>query len=144
MVHRKKVIKAFKDLGIKAKLLLTGAYDPHEKKASYYYQKLKALAQKLGVAKDIIIIAEHEFKTGQKLSPVRVTIRDLYFISDCLFLPSKQEGFGLPLLEAGMIKLPIACSDIPPFQSIAHENVFYFSLSEAPGQIAKRLWEYLI
>lgn len=137
------VIKAFHDRKIKAKLLLTGAYDPHEKKASYYFRKLKDLAEKLGVEENIIFIAEHRFKSGQKLEPARVTIRDLYLISDCLFLPSKQEGFGLPLLEAGMIKLPIACSDIPPFQSIGDENVLYFSLSEPPAQIAERLWDYL-
>ena len=59
-----------------------------------------------------------------------------------IFVPEK-EGFGLPLLEAGMIKLPIACSDIPPFQSIGDENVLYFSLSEPPAQIAERLWDYL-
>ncbi|HHF42843.1 MAG: glycosyl transferase family 1 [Candidatus Aminicenantes bacterium] len=137
------VIKAFHDLGIKAKLLLTGVYDPHEKKASYYFRKLKDLSERLGVSEDIIFIAEHVFKSGQKLTPDRVTMRDLYLISDCLFLPSKQEGFGLPLLEAGMIKLPIACSDIPPFRSIAHNNVFYFSLTDSPQQIAQRLAEYL-
>ncbi|GAH07436.1 unnamed protein product, partial [marine sediment metagenome] len=34
------VLKAFHDKGIQAKLLLAGAYDPHERKTTHYYNKL--------------------------------------------------------------------------------------------------------
>ena len=70
-------------------------------------------------------------------------IRDLYQISDLLFMPSKQEGFGIPLLEAGMLKLPIACSDIEPFKSIAGKDAFYFSLKDNPKEIAENILAYL-
>jgi glycosyltransferase involved in cell wall biosynthesis len=58
-------------------------------------------------------------------------------------MPSKQEGFGIPLLEAGMLKLPIACSDIESFKSIAGKDAFYFSLKDNPKEIAENVLEYL-
>lgn len=137
------VIKALRDIGIKARLLLTGAHDPHEKNSRDYHIHLKELAASLGVQDDIIVVAEHQFKSGQKISSNRVTMRDLYHIADLLFLPSKIEGFGIPLLEAGMIKLPIACADIPPFKSIAGDDVCYFSLDDEPKEIAQKIITFL-
>jgi glycosyltransferase involved in cell wall biosynthesis len=63
-------------------------------------------------------------------------------MADLLLMTSKDEGFGLPLLEAGMIKLPIACSEIGPFQEVG-EGVCYFGLEEPPLSIAGRIVEYL-
>ncbi len=138
-----KVLKSFKNKGIKAKLLLTGAYDPHLPKSKSYYFKLRALAKNLKVEKDIIIIAEYKLKSRQKIIPSRAFIRDLYLISDVLFMPSLQEGFGIPLLEAGMIKLPIACSDIPPFREIGGSDVCIFGLEETPEKIADKILKFL-
>jgi len=138
-----KVLGALQNMGVNAKLLLTGAYDPHEEKTKRYYHKLLRLANRLQVKPHLIITAEYTFKSGEKLSADRVTIRDLYLISDILFMPSLQEGFGIPLLEAGMIKLPIACSTIPPFKKIADQNVLYFEPDEAPEKIAGRIIRFL-
>ncbi len=138
-----RVLKSICDKGINAYLLLTGAYDPHERKTLQYYYKLRDLAKSLNVADKLIIVAEYTFESGEKLSADRVTMRDLYQIADFLFLPSKQEGFGIPLLEAGMIKLPIFCSDIPPFKSIAENDVNYFSLKDTPNTIAQRILNHL-
>jgi glycosyltransferase involved in cell wall biosynthesis len=63
-------------------------------------------------------------------------------MADLLLMTSKDEGFGLPLLEAGLTKLPIACSDIGPFQEVG-EGVCYFGLEEPPLSIAGRIVEYL-
>ncbi len=137
------VIKALRDLGVHAKLLLTGAYDPHEGKAVDYYKRLEELAQSLHVEKNIIIVAEYRFENGERLEADRIIMRDLYLISDLLFLPSKQEGFGIPLLEAGMIKLPIVCSDIEPFKLIGGDHVRYFALDDPPPDIAASIMQFL-
>jgi glycosyltransferase involved in cell wall biosynthesis len=137
------VLKAFHDKGIQAKLLLAGAYDPHERKTSHYYNKLKDLAESLQMQKHIILLSKYVFESGEKLIADWDTIRDLYQISDLLFMPSKQEGFGIPLLEAGMLKLPIVCSDIDPFKSIAGKDALYFSLKDHPKEIAENILEYL-
>jgi glycosyltransferase involved in cell wall biosynthesis len=137
------VLRAFHDKGIQAKLILAGAYDPHERKTSHYYNKLKDLVESLQVQEHFIILADYVFESGEKMITDWATIRDLYQISDFLFMPSKQEGFGIPLLEAGMLKLPIVCSDIDPFKSIAGKDAFYFSLKDHPKEIAENVLEYL-
>ncbi|MFQ5688127.1 MAG: glycosyltransferase family 4 protein [Candidatus Scalindua sp.] len=137
------VLRAFHNKGIKAKFLLSGAYDPHERKTLHYFNKLKDLAESLQVQEHFIILSDYVFESGEQMSADWETIRDLYQISDILFLPSKREGFGIPLLEAGMMKLPIACSDIESFKSIAGEDVFYFPLKDSPEKIAENVLEFL-
>jgi len=137
-----RVTKALHELGFKSRMLITGAHDPHEPKSLGYHRKLRDLARTLGVQKDVLIIAEYVFKSGEKLAADRITIRDLYLISDMLFLPSFQEGFGIPLLESGMIKLPIVCSRIPPFLEIGGDSVCTFELSDSPEKIAQKILEF--
>jgi len=138
-----RVIRALQDKNVQARLLLTGAYDPHEEQTMIYYRKLTALARSLKVEKDIIVVAEARFRDGSRVTADRIKMRDLYLISDVLFLPSEQEGFGIPLLEAGMIKLPVVCSDIPPFRSIAFDQVCYFRLEDSAEIIAEKLLKFL-
>ena len=45
-------------------------------------------------------------------------MRDLYLMSDCLLFPSKQEGFGLPILEAALHRMPVLSSDVPAFHAL--------------------------
>ncbi len=138
-----RVIRALQDKNVQARLLLTGAYDPHEEQTMIYYRKLTALARDLEIEKDIIVVAEARFRDGSRVTADRIKMRDLYLISDVLFLPSKQEGFGIPLLEAGMIKLPVVCSDIPPFRSIAFDQVCYFKPDDSADMIVEKLLEFL-
>jgi glycosyltransferase involved in cell wall biosynthesis len=52
------------------------------------------------------------------------TLRDLYLLSDCLLFPSRQEGFGLPVLEAAMHRMPVWCRDIPAFKALEGSGSF--------------------
>lgn len=45
-----------------------------------------------------------------------------------LIFASHAEGFGLPLVEAMAMRIPIACSDIPVFREIGNSYPSYFSL----------------
>ena len=138
-----RVTRALQDQGLGARLLVSGAYDPHEPKTVAYYRHLMSLARELNVQKDVLIMAEYTFRSGEKLTADRITMRDLYLIADVLFLPSLQEGFGIPLLEAGMIKLPVVCSSIPPFQEIGEQDVCLFNPEEPPAAIAEKLTAFL-
>ena len=52
----------------------------------------------------------------------------LYFYNNSLMyvFPSIDEGFGIPLIEALKLKVPVICSDIPIFREIAADSVLYF------------------
>ena len=138
-----RVLKALQEKGVHARLLLTGAYDPHEKETTEYYRKLRKLSQQLHIERDILIAAEYFSESGKELTGDTIIVRDFYLIADVLFIPSLREGFGIPLLEAGMLKLPVVCSDIPPFREIGRENVQYFSLEDSPEQIADKILNFI-
>jgi glycosyltransferase involved in cell wall biosynthesis len=136
------IIRGIKILGYNVLFIMTGAYDPHENRAVSYYRRLRYWINELGMQNNTAISAEYRFRDGKKLVPDRIFIRDLYLMADLLLMTSKDEGFGLPLLEAGMIKLPIACAEIPPFLEVGRE-VCFFPLDEPPLTIAGRIMEYL-
>lgn len=138
-----RVIKALQDKGLYARLLLTGAHDPHEKNSIEYYYELKKLSEQLHVERDILILAEYFSEGGKDLKGGSIIVRDFYLIADLLFIPSLHEGFGIPLLEAGMLKVPIICSDIPSFKEIGKENVQYFSLTDSPDEIADKILAFI-
>lgn len=136
------ITRGIKLLGHDILFIMTGAYDPHEKRAVSYYRRLKYWIEELGLRENIAVLAEYRFNDGQKLIPDRIFIRDLYLMADLLLMSSKDEGFGIPLIEAGMIKLPIACSEIPPFLEIGRD-VCFFGLDDPPLTTAGRIIEYL-
>jgi glycosyltransferase involved in cell wall biosynthesis len=136
------IVRGLKLLGYNVLFILTGAYDHHEERAVAYYRRLRYWINELELTNNIAVLAEYRFQNRERLVPDRVFIRDLYLMADLLLMTSKDEGFGLPLLEAGLIKLPIACSDIGPFQEVG-EGVCYFGLEDPPLSIAGRIVEYL-
>lgn len=138
-----KVLRAIHDKGINAKLILTGTRDPHGALEKRYYSDLKNFAHNLKVEKNLIVLESYTLKTPQKIIPYQIFIRDFYLLADVLFMPSLDEGFGLPLLEAGMIKLPVICSNITPFKEIDSDNICYFNLDDTPERIANKALSFL-
>ena len=55
----------------------------------------------------------------------------LYALADCLLLPTRYEGFGLPVLEAMIRGVPVVCSDIPPLREITGEAALRFDPDRA-------------
>jgi len=135
------VIHAFRKRKVKARLLLSGSYDPHEESTLNYYEKLKVLARKLNVMDDVIVVADLLLDGHRGLSPEPINIHDLYLIADVMLLPSLQEGFGLPLLEAGLFKLPIVCSDIAPFREVTRGDVCIFSFEDSAEDVAQKIMD---
>ena len=54
-------------------------------------------------------------------------LEKIYAASTCLIVASEGEGFGLPLIEAALHKIPIIARDIPVFREVAGEGAYYFS-----------------
>lgn len=53
-------------------------------------------------------------------------LRALYEGASLLVFPSLYEGFGLPVLEAMSLGVPVACSDLPVLREVAGDAARYF------------------
>ncbi|HEV2009431.1 MAG TPA: glycosyltransferase family 4 protein [Candidatus Limnocylindria bacterium] len=77
---------------------------------------------------------------------VRVSDRvlsDLYALADALVLPSANEGFGIPALEAGWHRLPIVCSDIPALRAVAGDDATYVPADADGATLARAIAQRL-
>jgi mannosylglucosylglycerate synthase len=137
------VLAALRRRGLDARLLVTGAADPHDPVAAGYAQRLQDVAAELAVTDAVIVLAGHTLADGGTMMASRLAIRDLFQVADVLFLPSLSEGFGLPVLEAGLIRLPVACADIPSLREVAGDEAYRFPLDHPPDLIAEELLAYL-
>ncbi len=108
-----------------AMLVVTGPPGPHNAANARYLDELTALAE--GVDGVHLLYA-----LGLK-APYRV-IADLYALADALVLPSQSEGFGIPLLEAALHRLPIVCSDLPTLRALAGDAATYVP-ADASGEV---------
>jgi glycosyltransferase involved in cell wall biosynthesis len=65
----------------------------------------------------------------------------LYQASWGVLMPSRGEGFGLPIIEAATYAKPILARDLPVFREISPPNVEFFSSDKAEDlAIAIRSW----
>ena len=60
----------------------------------------------------------------------------LYALAACVALPTRAEGYGLPLLEAMQRGIPVACSDLPVLREIGADAAVYFDPADAAGAAA--------
>ncbi|HEX9840393.1 MAG TPA: glycosyltransferase family 4 protein [Anaerolineales bacterium] len=121
-----------------SKLVITGPLGPHNPANLEYFDRLVALRKKLGLVNAVCFLAE----LAAEYIPDKV-VSDFYHLADSLFLPSREEGFGIPVLEAGLAGLPVFCSDIPPLRSLGGAHATYFSPDENPHELANKIADYL-
>lgn len=81
-----------------------------------YEGRLRALADELGVAGRVHLPEWVE----------ETDLEGLYRLAACFALPSRLEGFGLPLLEAMARGVPVACSDQSALPEVAGDAALLF------------------
>lgn len=120
-----------------AQMVVTGPLGPHNSANLQYFEKLSALRDELGLGNSVHFLAE----LTDEYIPDSV-ISDFYKLADALLFPSFEEGFGIPILEAGFANVPVFCSDILPLKKLGGEFVSYFSSNENPKVVAKMMAEF--
>ena len=121
----------------KAALVVTGPLGPHNVNNIQYFEMLKSLRADLGLEGSAHFLAE----LIDSFLPDEV-ITDFYRVADGLFFPSREEGFGIPLIEAAFSHLPAFCADIIPLRELGLADATFFSPDENPVKIAKMISEY--
>jgi len=124
-----RVTAALKSAGRTCAYLITGAPDAQNPASLAYAEYLHALRLDLDLEDDALFLQ----------ADVPIPERDLaslFVLADALFFPSKQEGFGLPILEAALHRLPVFCSAIEPLTGLLSQGVTFFPIDAEPAQIA--------
>jgi len=130
------VTRAWKDAGHRGTLLVTGAEDPHNVVSREYAAWLREECSRLEITDEVVFVGAHLEVGGDELAA-------LYRLADALFLPSRQEGFGLPILESALHRLPAFVSDLEPMRSVAGPGAWRFSLEQPVPELAAWMRECL-
>jgi glycosyltransferase involved in cell wall biosynthesis len=122
------IVKKLREQGRNPLLLITGAKVP-DSPASEHYGAFLRQSLPEDLHGHVIFLSDYFLVQDD-------TLRDLYLLSDCLFFPSKQEGFGLPVLEAALHRMPVWCRDIPAFRALEGSGSFLLDdLAKLPDAI---------
>jgi glycosyltransferase involved in cell wall biosynthesis len=103
------LIRAMTSLSADVVVVLVGHPEPYD-------ADLRSLAAELGVVDRIRFV---DFVGDSELEA-------LWRIAECAAFPTLGEGFGLPVLEAMVRGVPVACSDIAVLREVGAEVPFYF------------------
>jgi glycosyltransferase involved in cell wall biosynthesis len=131
-----RVTAALKRHKPRATLVITGPPGPHNVKNIAYLDSLKSLREELGVTDQVHFLYE-QGQEGQPLHVPDEVVADLFHLADLLFFPSRREGFGIPVLEAGLARLPVFAADIPPVHESAANLAELFDLNDDPKGLAE-------
>ena len=115
--------------GRTVQLLITGPMGPHNPRSHEYVQELKRLTEHLGLSESVRFLYEESPGGPEEHAVDAATLSDLYMLSDVVALPSASEGFGLPLAEAAIFRIPVVCTDLPAFREIAPDGAMFVPMA---------------
>lgn len=123
-------------------LLITGPPGPHNPKNLAYLEALNQIKNELGLQERVIFLYQQGAQ-GNHLELPYAAISELYRISDLLLFPSQREGFGIPPLEAGLVRLPVFAASIPSIHESMGDYATFFDPDGDPETVAKRIHNFL-
>lgn len=133
------VVAALREREIDVKLVYTGPPDPHDADSMAYFRTLRARRDALGLGDQFHFV----FESGPDDAPLLIdldVVGDLYRVADVLFMPSHREGFGMPVLEAGLLGVPIVASTaVPAAVEINDDDMLLFDLDTPPDRLAQQI-----
>ncbi len=133
-----RILAAFRaQTGLDARLIVTGPPGAHNPANAAYLHSLLDLRRELGLEDTAHFLYE------LNVTPDDDTMANLYQWADALLFPSAKEGFGIPILEAGLARLPIFCADIPPLRETGEGAAHLFDLRGDPDAIAADMAQVL-
>ena len=137
-----RITAALKERHPRAKLVITGPPGPHNPKNRAYLENLQQIKETLGLQSNVHFLYEHG-ENGEHFDSPYAVVADLYRLADLLLFPSRREGFGIPVLEAGLARLPVFAANIPSIRESAGELAHLFDPDSDPDSIATSISTFL-
>ena len=120
-----------------ALLLITGPGGPHNPRNAEYVAALQQMTRDRDLAEHVAFLSFLPTADGSgTLALDDADLASLYFWADALLFTTTQEGFGLPVVEAGLARLPIFCSDLPVLREVAGPHAHYFAPTSTAPPVA--------
>ncbi len=139
-----KLLVELKSQGLCPKLIHTGPPDPHSDKSMAYFRTLQRQRHELGLNDEMHFVFESGPHPDQPYQIDLNVVGDLYRISDVMLMPSHREGFGMPVLEAGLVGIPAICtSNVPAAIEIGGGDVTIFDVEVDPAHLANQLIKWM-
>jgi glycosyltransferase involved in cell wall biosynthesis len=113
------------------KLVVTGPVGSHYHDGMAYMARLRELRTRLGLEGTVVFLHEHAGPDGRHPVGDR-TIADLYMLADLVVLSSASEGFGIPVLEAALSRVPLVCPDIGALREVMGASAGTFPANGGP------------
>lgn len=133
-----RVLVALKEQQCQPRLVVTGPPDPHSPDSMAYYQSLLDLRKDLNLEKEMCFVYDFRSRAGEPALLSQQVVADLMRVSDVMFMPSHREGFGMPVLEAGLVGIPVISSmNVPAAVEIGEKNVYLFNAHATPEEISR-------
>lgn len=127
------VATALSAQGCDLMMLITGAQSAHEPgRSASLAEALRARVAHTGAHQHVRFLEDICVASDD-------AVRDCLALADVVFIPSAEEGFGLPLLESAGLRAPVVCRDIPVFRELAGDVATYFSPGDSPARIASMI-----
>jgi glycosyltransferase involved in cell wall biosynthesis len=131
-----RVVAAIHATGRSCAALITAPPEIHHDGSGDYAREVRDLHGALSLERDVFFLHDRGAWSS-------VEVRGLYQVADALFFPSRQEGFGIPLLEAAVHRLPVFCSDLAVFRDLPMEGATTFHLDSDPTEVAAMIIQTL-
>jgi len=130
--------------GLNPRLVVTGPPDPHDAGSMAYYEQLRSLRDTLELKQKMRFVYEMGVEPGESLTIDARTVGELYRASDARFMPSHREGFGMPVLEAGLAGLAVFCTQAAPAgPELAGDEAIFFGANDSPESVAVCILEWM-
>jgi mannosylglucosylglycerate synthase len=134
---------ALKSSGCSPRLIVTGPPDPHDEQSVDYFASLRALRVELGLEHE----ARFVFDSGPDPDVPHIIgmslVSELLRLADLMLMPSHSEGFGMPVLEAALVGVPVVATDVPAAEEIGGDDVLRFDAGRQPADVASEILEWL-
>jgi glycosyltransferase involved in cell wall biosynthesis len=137
-------VASLKEKGVRPKLIVTGPPDPHDPMNMKYFQRLMNLREELGVVYQMRFVYESGPHRTEPFTVEMPIVAELMRMSDALFMPSHREGFGMPILEAGLAGIPVFCTTrVPAANEIGGQDVVTFAPEADANEVASLILKWM-
>ena len=126
------------------RLVITGPPDPHSTASMDYFAQLQSLRAKLDINNEVRFVFESGPTVGGGFYIDEDVVGDLYRLADVMFMPSHREGFGMPVVEAGLVGIPVVAANVPAADEIGKGNVLVFDSNASAETVAEDILTFVM